>query len=117
ARQIVELTEPCVERLRSEHDGYRIDVALLVHGAQLEDQAAPARLEGRLVRGELVPEGRLPCSEGSLGRLERAEPRAPCLQLRVERVEAEQRLMGSGAELLLRGVAAARLRAIPGAGR
>src|SRR4051812_6219830 len=33
ARQGVELTEPCAERLRSEHDGYRIDVAPLVHGA------------------------------------------------------------------------------------
>ena len=36
AREVVELAEAGAERLRSEHDGDRIDVALLVQGAELE---------------------------------------------------------------------------------
>src|SRR4051812_38918322 len=92
ARQVGELVEARAERLRSEHDGNRIDAALLVQGAKLEVQAAPAHLEGGLVRGQLALEGRLPRPQIGLLRLERAESRAPCLQLRVEHVEAEQRL-------------------------
>ncbi len=115
ARQVVELVQACAERLRSEHDGDRIDVALLVLGAELEDQAAPARLEGGLVRGQLGLEGRLPRPQIGLLRLERPESRVPCLQPGVERVEAEQRLMCPRAELLHRGVGVARLRAASGA--
>ena len=58
AREVVELAEAGAERLRSEHDGDRVDVPTLVQGAELGGQAAPAGVEGRLGGAELFSQRR-----------------------------------------------------------
>ena len=77
AREVVELAEAGAERLRSEHDGDRVDFPTLVQGAELDGQAALAGLEGRLGGAELFLQRRALLSQGGGGPLERAEPRAP----------------------------------------
>ena len=42
ARQVVELRDRVVERLRAEHDGERILVSLLVQAAKIVARVAPA---------------------------------------------------------------------------
>src|SRR5262249_2623312 len=71
-------------------------------------QAVLAGLEGDPGGVELAPERRPPRPQSGCLGLERAEPSAPGLELRVECVEAEQRLVHPAVEPVGRGVDCAR---------
>jgi len=108
-RQVIEPPEPLGERRRPEHDRDRIHVALLVQGAEIERELALPDLERRPGGAQFLPERKAALTQGDRRRPERCEPGAPCVELCVERVQAEQRLVEAGVEPLRGSVGAASL--------